>query len=137
MYKFVAIFHKTLSYWAQRSIHEFEVWIYILKYGFFILNSKRILNSMDFSLSAKAQNDKFIVFNPKPTLLYIYKFFSSNQHSSKIFTLWIFRYAQNDNVDFLLWFAPCKSLGRLLQRLKMTSICLSYWLVKMTSAPSL
>ena len=42
---------------------------------------------MDFSLSAKAQND-----NALPFL----------------------------QVDFLLWFAPCKSLGSLLQRLKMT-----------------
>ena len=45
-----------LSLW--RSIHKFKVWICILKYGFFILNSKRALNSLDFSLVSLTQNDK-------------------------------------------------------------------------------
>ena len=46
----------TLSYWAfarKRSIHEFKVRICILKYEFFILNS------MDFSLCANALRSKW------------------------------------------------------------------------------
>ena len=35
--------------------------IYILKYRFFALNLRHILISVDFSLSAKAQNDKVFV----------------------------------------------------------------------------
>ena len=49
-----------LSLW--RSIHKFKVWICILKYGFFILNSKRALNSLDFSLVSLTQNDNALPF---------------------------------------------------------------------------
>ena len=38
------------------------MWICILKYGFFILNSKRALNSLDFSLVSLTQNDNALPF---------------------------------------------------------------------------
>ena len=51
----------------QRSIHKFKVRIctfkaYLKFYGFFILNSKRVLNSVDFSPFTKAQNDNALPF---------------------------------------------------------------------------
>ena len=62
----------SLSYWGvSRSIHKFKVWIASLKRGFFTLNLKCVLNSMDISLTLNmtiwifrfalthfAQNDK-------------------------------------------------------------------------------
>ena len=42
---------------------------------------------MDFSLSAKAQNDKTLVFNPKPTLLYIQIFSKTNSQLKNFYIM--------------------------------------------------
>ena len=94
--------HFTLSYWAfarKRSIHKFKMQIYILKYGFFILNLKRILNSMDFSLAKLTQND-----NGGFSLC------AKAQNDKGVLSL---------QVDFLLWL---RLASRLVATLKMTSV---------------
>ena len=73
--------------------------IYILKYGFFILNLKRILNSVDFSLAKLTQND-----NGGFSLC------AKAQNDKGVLSL---------QVDFLLWL---RLASRLVATLKMTSV---------------
>ena len=90
--------------------------IYILKYGFFILNLKRILNSVDFSLAKLTQNDNggFSLCakarNDNALLSLQVDFFAAAAPCKSLG-----RYAQNDKcLRFLLWFAPrfCRALRR-------------------------
>ena len=82
-----------------------------LKRGFFILNSKRALNSMDFSLSAKAQNDKnkpkarFACHTDLSCLtdlfsLVILSLWRSIQKTLYIVILSAAKYPQNQSMDF-------------------------------------
>ena len=75
---------KALSYWAQRSIHEFKVRVCVFKAWIFYLKFKVCL--------------KFCGY------------FANAQYDNMDFSLVLL--AQNDKNEFLPWFLPCNPLGR-------------------------
>ena len=75
---------KALSYWAQRSIHEFKVRVCVFKAWIFYLKFEVCL--------------KFCGY------------FANAQYDNMDFSLVLL--AQNDKNEFLPWFLPCNPLGR-------------------------